>query len=150
MTMSDPRADLATQLAAVNATLTEVSERMDGLDRWAAAQERVNQRLRDHARWLWGVTAIVAAVVLVLAVTVVRTMGLVGDVRDSQVAGCERGNEFRADVVESFDQNDVDFAEALAEITGASPEQLAEFLAVLRESREVPASLLPVNCEAVY
>ena len=112
--------------------------------------EQVLDEISDKLRTSRIVQRVLGGVVVVVVLVVLALGHVVLDARDAAVAGCERGNALRADVLVAFDQNDQDFAEALAEVTGATPERLAEFLAVLRSSREVPEALLPVDCEALY
>lgn len=71
--MSDPRVDLVEQLASVNVTLSEVNDRLAGLDHWARTQDRLSGRLVRHARALWGVWLVVVVVTVAGFVSVTGT-----------------------------------------------------------------------------
>lgn len=126
-------------LRAVRGAQAALDEMQESLD-----EQSVRLRTSRAVQWVLGCVVVVVVVVCVALGLVVM------EIQDSQMAGCERGNEFRADVLVAFDQNDQDFAEALAEVMGATPDRLAEFLTILRNSREVPDALLPVDCAEAY
>lgn len=134
-------------------TTSKVAELITSINALRTAVDDVNRKLGVSRRVQWGlgVLAIVMlCVIVVLSGTVIRLLNVVDEVKQSQVAACESGNDFRRDVIELNDQRDLNYSRALADITNAPEDRLVQFLQILAENRTIPESFQPRDCQSLY
>jgi hypothetical protein len=132
---------------------TKLDELIEQVRLTQAPLQEISRKLTVSriVQWVLGaVTAVMLIVVIVVVVLVVRLGTITDDIKASQISGCETGNNFRRDVIEFNDQRDIDYSRALAQMLGGSPEDLEQFLTILAESRTIPESFQPRDCEAIY